>query len=139
VSNEAISSHDELRGLVQRYARAADERDIDALTAIFHPDAVIQGARGTQSRTEWVDGMRGPRTHPVSMHNLSDPLIELDASGEAGTVDTYAVVYMLGDRSGGGEATPADMTLGMRYRDDVVRHEGRWVVRNRVAQNLWMR
>ena len=36
----AVNAADELRALVQRYARAADDRDIDALAALFHPDAV---------------------------------------------------------------------------------------------------
>ena len=35
--------HEALRALGQRYARAADERDVDALAALFHPDAVIIG------------------------------------------------------------------------------------------------
>jgi hypothetical protein len=65
---------------------------------------------------------------------LGDPLIEL-AGDDTGTLDTYAVVYQLGDR----EAGQADLTLGIRYLDDVVRHDGAWVVRHRVAKTLWMR
>ena len=127
------SDHEELRALVQRYARAADERDVDALRALFHPDAVVEGARGTLPIEQWLDTMRGPRTFPMSMHNLGDPLIELD--GDTAQLDTYAVVYQLGDTDAG----QADLTLGIRYLDDVVRHDGRWVVRHRVARNLWMR
>ena len=51
--------------LVQRYARAADERDVDALAALFHPDATIEGSRGAQSLAEWLDTMRAPRTFPT--------------------------------------------------------------------------
>ncbi len=36
-----------LRGLPQCYARAIDARDIDAVGALFHPDAEVEGMRGT--------------------------------------------------------------------------------------------
>jgi ketosteroid isomerase-like protein len=128
-----VSDHEELRALVQRYARAADDRDIDALAALFHPDATVDGARGRQTIGEWLDGMRAPKTFPVSMHALGDPLIELD--GDAARLDTYAVVYQIGDKDAGQD----DLTLGIRYLDDVVRHDARWVVRRRVARAVWMR
>lgn len=126
-----MEATDELRNLVQRYARAADERDVDALASLFHPDAVITGARGEQDLEGWLDGMRGPRAFPTSMHVLGDPLIELD--GDTARLDTYAVVYQLGGEGQG------DMTLGIRYLDDVVRHADRWVIRRRTATTVWMR
>jgi hypothetical protein len=130
-----VTAADELRNLVQRYARGADERDVDGLGLLFHPDAVLVGARGTQSLDAWLEAMRAPRTFPSSMHVLGDPLITLDASEESGSLDTYAVVYQLGDAAAGQQ----DLTLGIRYLDDVVRHEGRWVIRRREARTLWTR
>jgi hypothetical protein len=130
-----VSAGDELRNLVQRYARGADERDLDGLRLLFHPDAVLVGARGTQNLDGWLEAMRAPRTFPASMHVLGDPLITLDASEESGTLDTYAVVYQLGDAAAGQQ----DLTLGIRYLDDVVRREGRWVIRRREARTLWTR
>jgi hypothetical protein len=130
-----VSAFDELRNLLQRYARGADERDVDALGVLFHPDAVVAGARGTQTLAAWLDSMRAPRTFPSSMHVLGDPLITLDSSGQSGTLDTYAVVYQLGDGAGGQQ----DLTLGIRYLDDVVRHDGRWVILRRQARTLWTR
>lgn len=123
--------HEALRALGQRYARAADEREVDALAALFHPDAVIVGARGEQTLAEWLDTMRGPRPFPQSMHVLGDPLIELD--GDTATLDTYAVVYQLGAEGQG------DLTLGIRYLDDVERAGDRWVIRHRRATTVWMR
>jgi hypothetical protein len=130
-STPSSSDAEELRALVQRYARAADDRDIETLASLFHPDAVIDGTRGSQTVDGWLDGMRAPRTFPTSMHVLGDPLIDLAAQ----TLDTYAVVYQLGDRAEG----QADLTLGIRYLDDVVRHTDRWVIRHRVARTVWMR
>ena len=72
-----MSDHESLRGLLQRYARAADDRDVDGLAALFHPEATVEGARGLQTVDEWLATMRAPRAYPSSMHVLGDPLIEL--------------------------------------------------------------
>ena len=79
--------------------------------------------------------MRAPRTFSTSMHLLGDPLIRLVPGADEAVLDTYAVVYQLGDPGSG----TGDLTLGIRYLDDVVRLEGRWVVRRRTARTLWMR
>jgi hypothetical protein len=78
--------------------------------------------------------MSAPRTFPTSMHLLGDPLIELDGDDD-GLVDTYAVIFQLGDRDAG----QSDLTLGLRYLDEVKRRDGRWVIRRRTARTLWMR
>lgn len=127
--------HQELRALLQRYARAVDERDIEALTELFHPDAEVTGARGTQQLDEWLDTMRAPRTFPTSMHVLGDPLIHLAPDADKAMLDTYAVVYQLADPAGGG----TDLTIGIRYLDDAQRWSGRWVIRRRAARTVWMR
>jgi hypothetical protein len=69
------------------------------------------------------------------MHVLGDPLIDLREGADEGTVDTYAVVYQLGDQQAG----QGDLTLGIRYVDEVVRASHRWVIRRRTATTVWMR
>jgi len=120
---------------MQRYARAADDRNIANLTALFHPDALITGSRGSQGLSEWLDTMRAPRTFPQSMHLIGDPIIDLLKSNDAAHLDCYAVVYQLGDQA----LNQGDLTLGIRYADEALLHEGRWVFKNRKAQTLWMR
>ena len=130
-----MSEHEALRALVQRYARAADRRDVDELAALFHADAEVVGAHGAQSLAEWLATMAAPRAFPVSMHMLGDPLIGWEDGADEATLDTYAVVYQLsGPGSGGG-----DLTLGIRYRDEVARRDGTWRIRRRVSETLWMR
>ena len=135
VPGGGAGDHEELRALVQRYARAADERDVEALAALFHPDAEVTGARGTQPIDAWLDTMRAPRTFPTSMHVLGDPLIHLSPGADEAVLDTYGVVYQLNDPGSG----KGDLTLGVRYLDDVERLWGRWVIRRRTARTLWMR
>ena len=127
--------HEELRALLQRYARAVDQRDIDALAALFHPDAELAGSRGVESLDVFLTGMRAPRTFPTSMHVLADPLIRLGPGVDEALLDTYAVVYQLGDPASGG----GDLTLGIRYLDDAVRLDGAWVIRRRTSHTVWMR
>ena len=126
VPGGGAGDHEELRALVQRYARAA---------GLFHPEAEVTGARGTQAIDAWLDTMRAPRTFPTSMHVLGDPLIHLVPGADEAVLDTYAVVYQLSDPGSGS----GDLTLGVRYLDEVERLWGRWVIRRRTARTIWMR
>jgi hypothetical protein len=130
-----VSAHDDLRALVQRYARAVDRRELAALAGLFRSDAAIVSARGTQTVEEWLDTLRGPRAFPTSMHVLGDPLIALSPDGTDATLDTYAVVYQLSEPGSGN----ADLTLGINYLDDVVLEDGRWLITRRESRTLWMR
>jgi hypothetical protein len=130
-----LNHYEELRGLLQRYARAVDERDLEALECLFHPEAEIIGTRGALGLEAWLDTMRAPRTFPQSMHVIGVPVIDLDSDEDAAGLDTYAVVHQLGDTASG----QGDLTLGIRYRDRAVVHQGRWVFLRRDSHTLWMR
>ena len=125
-----------LRRLPQLYSRAIDARDFDRVAALFHPDATIDGARGSMAATAWVEGLRAaPSAFAQSMHVLGDPLIDLAPGADEATMDTYATVYQLRDQ---GEVDP-ELLLGIRYTDDVVRHDGRWLISRRTSTMLWSR
>jgi hypothetical protein len=130
-----VNDGEELRALLQRYARAIDDRDIDALTVLFHPEAIIIGSGGTQALDEWLAAMRAPRAFPRSMHVIADPLIAPGDDGGSADLDSYAVVFQLSDPASGA----ADLTLGIRYLDHAVVHEGSWVFLRRQATTVWMR
>jgi ketosteroid isomerase-like protein len=130
-----VTATDDIRALLQRFARAVDRRDVDALAALFHPDATVTGARGSQTLDEWLDTMRAPRTFPVSMHLVGDPLITHEEGSGHATSDAYAVVFQLGD----GVPGSGDLTLGIDYVDELIHDQGRWLIRSRVARTLWMR
>jgi hypothetical protein len=125
-----------LRRFPQRYARAVDERDHAALAALFDPDGSVDGTRGAQSVPDYLEAMRTmPRSYESSMHLVADPLVDLDAGADTAHLDTYAVVFQTRTVSGDGP----DLTLGMRYLDDMVRRDGTWMVHHRVARMLWVR
>ena len=130
-----MTAHDGIRTLMQRYARAVDDRDLVTLEALFHPQADITGARGSQTLAEWLETMRAPRSFPVSMHLLGEPLISHRDGSDEATADTYAVVHQIGDAAAG----QGDLTLGMRYLDLLVVAGGQWVIRSRSSRVVWMR
>lgn len=131
----AVNDGEGLRALLQRYARAADERDGEALAALFHPEAVIVGSAGSLTKDEWLATMRAPRAFPKSMHVIADPLIAMGDGGGSADLDSYAVVFQLSDPTSGA----ADLPLGIRYLDHAVVHQGSWVFLRRQATTLWMR
>jgi hypothetical protein len=123
-----------LRALVQRYARAADARDYDAMAELFHPDAEIDGLWGASPLDEYLDRLRTtPAAYDQSMHTLGDPLVELEPGADVASLDTYAVVYQLASREDGSNAT-----MGMRYFDEVERRDGRWRIRRRRTEMRWV-
>jgi hypothetical protein len=50
-------------------------------------------------------------------------------------MDTYAVVYQLGDSKDGA----GDLTMGIRYLDQVVLVGDDWLFERRESQILWVR
>lgn len=125
-----------LRTLPQRYSRAIDARDIDAVATLFHPNGTVDGARGSMSVTAYLENLRtGPRLFTSSMHVLGEPLIDLLPNDDEGRMDTYAVVYQLRSEY----STEDDLMLGIRYVDEVVRHHGHWVISHRTSSTLWTR
>jgi len=117
-----------LRRFPQRYARAVDERD--------HPDGSVDGTLGSQPVPAYLEAMRTrPPAFESSMHLVADPMIDLDAGADTAHLDTYAVVFQTTPVGGDGD----DLTLGMRYIDDMVRRDGTWMIHHRVARMLWRR
>lgn len=131
-----LADLEELRRLGQRYARAIDAHDIDAVGALFHPEGVVDGMAGTKPVPAYLEGLRSaPAVFEGGMHVLGEALIDLEPGADTANLDTYATVYQLR-----GQGEPArDLVLGMRYLDQVVRHRGTWVIRHRQAKLLWRR
>jgi hypothetical protein len=141
---------DDLRALAQRYSRAVDARDIDAVADLFDPEGTGDGARGSSTVPEYLGQLRdAPRVFEQSMHVLGDPLITFESGSDHAALDTYAIVYQLGrvggDGSGGARSDGSDgsdgsdMVLGIRYLDDVIRTGTTWRIHHRQAIILWSR
>jgi hypothetical protein len=125
-----------VRRFPQRYARAVDQRDHDALAALFDPDGSIDGTFGLESVVDYLEGMRtrlgSGGGESTSMHLLGDPLVDLEPGADTAHLDTYAVVYQFPD---GSDA----FTLGMRYLDELVRLDDGWRIHFRKTERIWMK
>jgi hypothetical protein len=133
VDDCTVSVNDQFRLMLQRYAHAADSRDIATLQALFHPDAEITGARGTQNLEQWLAAMRAPRSHAGSMHMIGEPLIVHDDGSDRATMDTYAVVYLIGDPDAGENYS----SMGVKYHDEMILYRFKWMFWRRAMTILW--
>ncbi|MEQ8841646.1 MAG: nuclear transport factor 2 family protein [Acidimicrobiales bacterium] len=132
---DRLESIEDIRRIPQRYARAIDERDIDALATLFHPNGEIVAGGRRQTVVDHLAELRDkPRTFAKSMHVLADPLIDVDVGNDAATMDVYAVVIQL-ERVDGG----ADMALGVQYRHRLGRDAGGWLIVHRTSEILWIK
>jgi hypothetical protein len=130
-----LTDREALRALPQRYARAVDQRDLDALAELFDPVGTVEGVRGTAPVPEYLDGFRGPRAFATSLHVFADPLIELEPGADRALLDSYALVHQCRAAEDEGD----DLLLGLRYVDEVVRRGGHWVIQHRRTEAVFSR
>ena len=128
-----MSTNDQFRTMLQRYAHAADARDLSALEALFHPEAEITGTRGSQTLEQWMASMSAPRTHPGSMHMIGEPLISHDDGSDRAIMDSYAVVYLWSDPDTGEPIS----SMGVKYHDEMILYRFKWMFWRRTMSILW--
>jgi SnoaL-like domain len=125
-----------VRELLERYFMAGDTRDEDMLLTCFAKDGEMSldlaDGRVVVTRDRIGEGprnlMSGLRN---SVHALSGSVLKLD--GDQGTGTVLAVSYLaIGDAVGG-----TLKVRGLRYDDEYVREDGRWVFRKRHHAVLW--
>jgi hypothetical protein len=68
-------------------------------------------------------------SYRTTMHFFGNQLTEV--GGDTGHCVTYGIAYHLGGGTG------RDFVIGVRYRDDVARADGRWVISTRVVEGVW--
>lgn len=123
----------ELRELVARYGVAIDDRDIDALTALFTPEGSFRSVDGVMSalgREAVIEQFHGrfaalQATNHIAHDQILDFGPDPDAAG--GLVTSHAEVCRNG----------RVFVAALRYRDRYRRHEGRWCFAERVLSFLY--
>lgn len=112
----------ELRELIARYCLAIDDRDIDALTQLFTPDASFRSVDGVMSalgRAAVIQQFHGRfASLKATNHIAHDQILDLgpDPDAAEGLVSSHAEVCRDGRA----------FVAALRYRDRYRRHEGRW-------------
>ena len=132
-----LSDRIELRDLVERYSRALDERDADALARCFSPDASVLSTRGTVlERGEFVTGTLAALARwPVVQHLVTGQIVSFADGRVRASGDVYAVA-MQGDRQ---TQSREELVAGLRYLDKYVRSDDEWLIQRRELRVMWSR
>jgi 3-phenylpropionate/cinnamic acid dioxygenase small subunit len=133
LSAQALSDHVEIAQLLQRYAKALDEKDYALLDRVFTPDAITNYELGLQdigNRTTYK--VMRPLFEGVcsvcwfTSHLISPPFVELE--GDTATAGTRVIATHGFERKTGEKGTW--IVIGA-YRDTFVRTPDGWRIRER--------
>lgn len=129
----------ELAELAGAYARAVDRRDSAALLALFAPGAEIRlpagmGGRGAPAVRLRPAELLAPLDRWVATrHLVMQQTIELGANGTTATGECYSEAHHVGLR----DAAPFELVLHLRYLDEFVRTDARWLFAARTLVVDW--
>jgi uncharacterized protein (TIGR02246 family) len=114
------------------YARHLDARDWHAYSRLFARDGEWTGGTGYAKGPDQIEAMlserlgaNAPPPGPTNYHLVGNPTVELD--GDSATAEsTWALIVR-------GEGDTPVLTYFGRYRDRLVREDGRWRFARREA------
>ena len=123
--------------VLQRYARAVDTRDFEAVRACFHPDARVHyGDWFSGDLEEAIAFLEGSVPGLVStLHLLGPPWIELDL--EAGIAEVETPSLNSATYAPGEDGNSMQNVSGGGYRDRFARREGGWAILERRNRRVW--
>jgi ketosteroid isomerase-like protein len=130
---DRLESIEAIRRLTARYCSALDERDLDAFAALFADDGELVGTRVTargpeqivQGILEIVDRWTGP-----TIHFIGNQSVELDGTDPDRAT---GLLYCRAEHEWN-DRWPVQL---LRYKDQYVRRDGRWLIRVREAQSWY--
>jgi ketosteroid isomerase-like protein len=122
-----------IRGLAVRYGYAVDERDIDAICALFSPDGELRTTRESKGRGRAAIAeyyRNGYRVLGVTNHFTHGHIIDFDPHDPdkaTGVVFSHAEVVRDG----------VPMVTALRYLDRYVREAGGWRFCERIQSYMY--
>lgn len=138
----AVADRLEIRALVQRYFSGLDTRDVDVVLSTFTPDVILRymdGAlvmQGLDEARDYFAAHRGPAHLGItdltgSTHVLANSAIEV--TGDQARCRLAGLVFHRGRLRG----RDVLVQRGLRYDDRLVRHDGAWLVAERLHATGW--
>ena len=120
-----------VRDVVLGYARAVDAMDVEAVARCFTPDCAYEGSLASGTIADALVTLRGAfARYARTMHFMGTQDARVD--GDTAEVLTYCTAYHV--RTDGRHAT-----VGVRYRDALVRTAGGWRIARRSVRTAWSR
>jgi 3-phenylpropionate/cinnamic acid dioxygenase small subunit len=136
-SLQEISDRLEIDDLLSRYTFAIDNKDFDALDAVFTPDATIDyttsgGIKGRYPEVKaWL--AKALSMFPMTQHLLGNKRVTID--GDAATSRTHFFNPMGAPKEGGGLQL---FYVGGYYQDRLLRTADGWRIADRFEETAWM-
>src|SRR5262245_26778979 len=119
-----------IQDVLHRYARGVDRKDLALVASCFTPDAAYEGALAHGTVQDALARLEARlAVWEATMHVMSNQLIDL--AGDEAHGETYTVAYHRG--------ASGELVVGVRYLDDLVRRDGRWLIHRRVVALDWQR
>jgi 3-phenylpropionate/cinnamic acid dioxygenase small subunit len=132
---QELWDRDRIKALPVTYARGVDRRDWDLVRSCFTDDCFVEGSRAAAPIGEYLaDLIPGVEHFPTTMHFMGNQLVEV--SGDEGQVETYAVAFHWAAEQAGAD-DPANLVVGVRYHDSVVRTGAGWLIARRHVDPDW--
>lgn len=135
-----LSDRAEIRDLIERYAGYADARRPDDLAELFTEDGVlvvrldpnVEEPTVRQGRAAIAEAIRFLDRYRHTQHLIASSII--DVEGDAAHAESQCTAHHIN----GEGAQTSDWTVHLRYSDDFVRVDGRWLIARRELRTMWM-
>lgn len=127
----------QIEQLLYRYAWMVDEREWSLMDSVFAPDATIDytstgGIRAPyREALQWLD--RALSGWPVNLHTIANICIDFD--GDTARSRCHFIAPMARRREEGAQEVISNAGY---YFDELVRIDGRWLIRRRVCRQTLM-
>lgn len=131
---QELLDRDAIYMTLARRAFGVDRRDWELVSSGYAPDAVAD-YYGTirNGRDAIVRAIQGVRQYEQTTHFLGNQLINVQ--GNKAQVETYATAY----HRRGPEEPLSDLIKGLRYRHEMERQDGAWVMTKETLVADWIR
>ena len=141
LTSEQAADRLAIRELVDAYAHCADRRDAKGQMALFTEDArfLVYMDYGSDEPTQELHGREALapvfdnlNTYAVTMHFNGQSTVSLDGDRAAG--ESYCLAHHL---STGQDGQRTMMIASIRYLDEFVKQDGRWLFAERRLMVSW--
>lgn len=131
VDRDVVIDRLDAAAVTTRYAQAVDRRDWPTVGSFFGEGSTVVGTRFTAPRESYLEQLESAvERYGRTMHFIGNQVVDVD--GDQAEVESYAVAYHFAHADG-----EADLTVGVRYQDELARQDGRWVITRRVVVADW--
>lgn len=142
----AIEDKIEINELMMRYALGLDTADPDLYASVFTEDAYLNVAgiayEGHQTIKDMIASIRNtvttqgrkPDPHGYifgAVRHVNTNII-MNIHGDTAEVESYSVEIASSGRNEKGQGLPQRIINFCRYQDDLVRQDGKWLIKKRL-------